>query len=63
MKFFIAFLIIIALSGKMIYDYLSLTIAGINQAGICKYLIIDSEKQECKSLPDKYVKESIQGWK
>jgi len=47
---------------KVSYDYLSLPIAGINQAGICKYLIIDGKKQECKEIPAKYVKESIQGW-
>jgi len=63
MKFFIALLIIIALSGKIIFDYLSLTIAGINQAGICKYLIIDGEKvMPCAQMPQKYIKESVEGW-
>ena len=63
MKLFIAFLIIVALAGKVFLGYLSQPIAGINQAGICKYLIIDGEKvQPCGRLPHKYTKESIAGW-
>lgn len=63
MKIGIMFVIILALLGKQIHDYLSLPIAGINLAGNCKYLIIEGKKyQPCPFTPIKYVKERVDGW-
>lgn len=59
---FVIGLVAVAFIMGGVLDYLSLPIAGINQAGVCKYLIVEGEKRPCDRLPSRYVKEYVAGW-